>query len=571
MKKLKFDKYKIAVLIILIIGFAVRLINLGKIPDGVNVDEASSGYEAYAIGNYGVDRNGKSMPVFLISWGSGQNALYSYMLIPFVKLFGLNVVTTRLPMAILGCISLIVMYKLLMLFKNKKLAIIGFAFFAICPWHIMKSRWGLESNIFPDLVLIGTYFIMLSIEKKKKWLNYLGFAILGISSYAYSTSYFFLPFFVIPLLIYLVVKKELKWWEALISICITGIIALPIMLYVLINTFNLPEIKLGVFTIPRLTTNRMKQLSSVFSGNPIIGSMLNFASSLAMLVKQNDGLIWSALDGYGTIYIFSIFFTILGIIQNFKRSNKHIRKNDLKNKKITSEENASDKTEKKIKLDDTDIYKNENDIIIKNIMNIWLIAAVLLMFVCEPNINRINIIMIPIIYYTIIGLYEIVNVSRTIMIVITILYVISFGLFVNKYWNTKFSNYLVFENGLEEVYNYLGSENKEEGTIAKRINENDNIKDIYIEYFYKEPYIYTLFYTQENPKFFNEQVELKSKDGYFDNVKSYGKYKYYLPEEVKPENGTIYVLENRNQKKQYEEQGFKVTEFNNFLVLESIE
>ena len=137
MKKLKFDKYKIAVLIILIIGFAVRLINLGKIPDGVNVDEASSGYEAYAIGNYGVDRNGKSMPVFLISWGSGQNALYSYMLIPFVKLFGLNVVTTRLPMAILGCISLIVMYKLLMLFKNKKLAIIGFAFFAICPWHII--------------------------------------------------------------------------------------------------------------------------------------------------------------------------------------------------------------------------------------------------------------------------------------------------------------------------------------------------------------------------------------------------------------------------------------------------
>ena len=56
------------------------------------------GYEAYSILNYGIDRNGNVLPVFLVSWGSGQNALYTYILIPFIKLLGLSSFSVRLPM-----------------------------------------------------------------------------------------------------------------------------------------------------------------------------------------------------------------------------------------------------------------------------------------------------------------------------------------------------------------------------------------------------------------------------------------------------------------------------------------
>lgn len=168
----------IIIAILLLIGILSRILFIDKQPNALNVDEASSGYEAWSILNYGIDRNGNFLPVFLISWGSGQNALYSYLMIPFIKLLGLNALAVRMPMAIIGCISLIVFYLLIKELKNEKVALVGLAFFVICPWHIMKSRWGLESNIFPDLVLWAVYFIVLALKKNKMSFLYIASVIL---------------------------------------------------------------------------------------------------------------------------------------------------------------------------------------------------------------------------------------------------------------------------------------------------------------------------------------------------------------------------------------------------------
>ena len=187
-------------ILFLFVGFSSRLLCIQNFPSGLNADEASSGYEAYSILNYGFDRHGNSFPIFLESWGGGQNALYSYILIPFIKVMGLNLISIRLPMAIIGCISLYIFYKLLKKFNNDALTHIGLFFLAICPWHIMKSRWGLESNIFPDMILLMVYLIISFLKNGKKFLLYLSFCIAGLSFYAYGTSYFFVPVFVVFLL-----------------------------------------------------------------------------------------------------------------------------------------------------------------------------------------------------------------------------------------------------------------------------------------------------------------------------------------------------------------------------------
>ena len=194
------NKEKHAVYLILIIGILIRIVGITDMPNALNCDEASAGYEAFSLLNYGIDRNGNHNSSFLVAWGSGQNALLTYLIIPLIKIFGLKTIAIRLPMAILGCVSLVILYLLLRKISNKKLAIIGLAFFAICPWHIMKSRWGLESNLFPDLILIFAYMLIKGIEDKNKILYYLSFVVAGISAYAYGTSYYFLPVFLIPLL-----------------------------------------------------------------------------------------------------------------------------------------------------------------------------------------------------------------------------------------------------------------------------------------------------------------------------------------------------------------------------------
>ena len=314
----KKNKYNIILYIILVVGFITRSVGININPKGLNVDEASSGYDAYSILEFGCDRNGNKFPVFLEAWGSGQNALYSYLMIPFIKLFGLNVITTRLPMVILGCISLIVWYNLLNEVKNKKFAIIGLSFLVICPWNIMKSRWGLESNIFPDFVLYAIYFIVKFIKTNNVSKLYIASILLGISSYTYGTSYFFLPIFCIIMYIYLLYTKKVNIKNVILSFSIIFIIALPIMLYIIINTFDLNQIDLGIITIPKLPVNRYEEQTSIFNGNILTKSIKNFVKSLKLLLTQDDGLSWNCIPGFGLFYIISIPFLVYGIIYYIK-------------------------------------------------------------------------------------------------------------------------------------------------------------------------------------------------------------------------------------------------------------
>ncbi len=42
---------------LLLIGILIRLIGIADMPNAFNCDEASAGYEAFSILNYGIDRN----------------------------------------------------------------------------------------------------------------------------------------------------------------------------------------------------------------------------------------------------------------------------------------------------------------------------------------------------------------------------------------------------------------------------------------------------------------------------------------------------------------------------------
>ena len=86
----KSGRQAILIGVVLVLGVFARTWEYGHLPPGLNADEASIGVEAYDLAHFGVDRNGVSYPVHFIAWGSGQNALYGYILIPFVAALGLS-------------------------------------------------------------------------------------------------------------------------------------------------------------------------------------------------------------------------------------------------------------------------------------------------------------------------------------------------------------------------------------------------------------------------------------------------------------------------------------------------
>lgn len=511
MNKLKQNKSLILIILLILFGAIIRIVLINKVPNALNVDEVSAGYEAYSVLNYGVDRNGNFLPVHFVAWGSGQNVLYSYLMIPFIMLFGLNVFSIRLPMALIGVLALFLFYKLIKNVENKKVGIIGLAFLVICPWHIMKSRWGLESNIFPELILLSSFILIKYIKTKNTKLLYLFAGILGISTYAYGTSYFFVPVFLGITLIYLLYKKNIKISQAIKTLLITGIIASPLIIFTIINTFDLPQINLGFTTIPRLTANRYQEVSSVFSGGFLKNSLNNFIESIKIVIFQNDKLEWNSLKWYGICYIFSIPFMILGIFINFRKNKDNIS---------------------------------------KNIINIWFISSLLLMFVCEPNINRINVIMFPIIYYVVIGISVTIEKSKKIIpAILILLYIYSFISFGLYYFNKNFDEMFVFEGGLQEVIEYVDSKDKK----------------IYITNKIKEPYIYVLFYTQSSPIEFKESVTYFTKGSNFEVVKSFGKYNFYIPADMR--NDGIYVI-RKDDIDNIDLTGFELKDFGKYVVLE---
>lgn len=515
----KKNKYNIILYIILVVGFITRSVGININPKGLNVDEASSGYDAYSILEFGCDRNGNKFPVFLEAWGSGQNALYSYLMIPFIKLFGLNVITTRLPMVILGCISLIVWYNLLNEVKNKKFAIIGLSFLVICPWNIMKSRWGLESNIFPDFVLYAIYFIVKFIKTNNVSKLYIASILLGISSYTYGTSYFFLPIFCIIMYIYLLYTKKVNIKNVILSFSIIFIIALPIMLYIIINTFDLNQIDLGIITIPKLPVNRYEEQTSIFNGNILTKSIKNFVKSLKLLLTQDDGLSWNCIPGFGFFYIISIPFLVYGIIYS------------IKNKE--------------------EIKKYES------VIDIWFISSFLLMFVLnEVNINRINVLIYPLIYYVINGIYIVVA-KRNIISnsIILIVYIAFFVMFMCSYIFLKPANNYTFVDNIKEVIEYV-----------------EKVKDrkIYIEYAFKEPYIYVLYYTKYNTHDFIDSVQYIDNEnlGKFDNIKSFGRYNFYIPDDQEKYQDAVFVVKKKKNKQIDYSKYKKLKEFSEYVVLE---
>ena len=56
----------------------------------------------------------------LMAWGSGQNALYAYLSMPFIALFGLNVFSVRAVNLIFSLLTVIAVYSTLKQAVNKK-------------------------------------------------------------------------------------------------------------------------------------------------------------------------------------------------------------------------------------------------------------------------------------------------------------------------------------------------------------------------------------------------------------------------------------------------------------------
>src|SRR5437870_2913276 len=159
-------------------GIPVRIYRFGDVPPGFNQDEISTVYDAWSVLTAGIDRNGVHLPLFLISWGDGSQALPAYLMVPFLWLLGVTPVSMRISALVLNLTSLAVFPLLTKRIAGERASLIAAFLLAINPWHIMASRWAHEFNYLPPLALIGIALLASGLAGKKHGKMLLAIAIL---------------------------------------------------------------------------------------------------------------------------------------------------------------------------------------------------------------------------------------------------------------------------------------------------------------------------------------------------------------------------------------------------------
>jgi|GEM_PF-255206 len=443
--------------LILAVGIFARMWEFRSVPPGVNVDEASIGIESNDLYKFGMDRNGVSYPVHLISWGSGQNVLYAYMLIPFVALNGLTAVSIRLPMLLLGILSLPLIYFVGRKMSNKKFGLIAMFFMAISPWHIINSRWAVESNILPFFLLAGFTLLLFS-NQKNHWFIF-ACVFFSASLYAYGTAYVGVPIFLllaIPVLIY---TKQITIKQAITGLIIFSVIALPIALFVIVNTFQLNTIYLGPVTIPRLPVQaRYEAMAAVFGNSPLQMMSENFGIMLKLLWSQEDGLPWNYVSPFGYFYKITFPFALIGLLLT-----------------IPLRSNPEKKVERWLLL-------------------AWMIASVTIGIIHPTNLTRLNFIFTPLLLCIALFVFELDKRVKYSLAVIVLALSIGFALFTKAYHGEEYRKRAgsVFNSGIIPAIEYA--------------TENSKSSVCFTESTYSS-YIYVLFTQKMHPSEYINDIE----------------------------------------------------------------
>ncbi|OGM19044.1 hypothetical protein A2686_04600 [Candidatus Woesebacteria bacterium RIFCSPHIGHO2_01_FULL_38_10] len=167
-------------ILIILLAFSLRFFRLNDYP-ALNADEAAIGYNAFSLIQTGKDEHGNLWPIHFQSFNDYKPGLYFYLVIPFVKVLGLNEWAVRVPNAFLGVVTVYLVYLLgKEAFPEKKigtgnvsspsrfeLGTLASLLLAISPWHIHFSRGGWEVNV-------ATFFIVLAIYLFLKGINHFG-------------------------------------------------------------------------------------------------------------------------------------------------------------------------------------------------------------------------------------------------------------------------------------------------------------------------------------------------------------------------------------------------------------
>lgn len=490
---------KFTLIFILITASLLRLVALSSYPAGLNADEAALGYNAYSLLTTGRDEHGHFWPINLESFGDFKPALYAYILIPFIKILGLNEFAVRLPSALLGVVSVGLIYFLSRLIFSKSsliphLSALGLA---VSPWAIHFSRGGWETNLSTTLILCGSCLFLLWINHYRTKFLVLSLLCFVLSLYAYQSAKVFTPLLFLGLVILFKHHFFSHLRQSLVATVIPAILLIPLIssLFSASATSRLSGVGLLADIGP---VNRVNEFRGVHSANTYLIAKILYNRPIAYSMRflknyfdhfspkylfiSGDNIERSRVPETGLFYLTDFIFLAIGIFYLFKQP---AQKNGL--------------------------------------IWIWLFVAPIASSLTfqTPSALRSYSMVIPMIIIISAGigyLFELIIIKKiltTLIIFLIAIYSYQVVRYLHEYYIHYPKEYpTAWEYGFKELVPYVES-------------VKDRYDKILVTDKYDQPYILFLFYSKYPPQKFQGQHQLTFRDVFnFSTVRDYDKYHF---------------------------------------------
>lgn len=322
-------KIVLLLLFIIVLAAGLRLWELGRVPLSPDWDEVALGYNAYSIMQTGRDEYGKFLPIVLRSFDDYKPALYAYLSIPAISVFGLNIFSVRLPSAIFGILTVFALFFLVKeLFKDNIIALLASLFLAISPWHIQFSRIAFEANVGVALNVFAVLFFIKGL--KRSWLLAVSSFLAGLSLHIYQSEKVFIPLLFLALItifrrqLFSIPKKHIVF-----SLVIGLVVAMPMVVYIIGDKNSLERARgVSIFSqsseVLEFSSKRILEdkKQNSFLGMTIDNRRIAFAKQMVGGYLSHFDLNWLFTKGdiarhhapnMGLIYLFEFPFIFIGI------------------------------------------------------------------------------------------------------------------------------------------------------------------------------------------------------------------------------------------------------------------
>jgi len=328
--------YLIILTLVIISGTFLSFYRLTKTPPCLNWDEASFGYNAYSVLKTGKDEYGISLPFQFKSVGDYKYPLFIYSLVPVIKVFGLTEFSVRLLPALLGSVSILLIFLLsLELFKSPIAALFSAFFFAISPWHLQFTRAGADVGVSSFFVILGILGFIRAINQKKFGFI-LSFVSFAAALYTYYGERIFIPLFLTFCFFYF--RKEIK--KKLKTFIKAGLIILILLIPMFHSTISSGQqekflkttifgyVRSGSYLNQLMNEDKSRLIVGVFHSAPleyslaVVDHYLNHFSPNFLFTQGPTLDRRQFIFDMGMMYLFDLPLLLIGTLHLLKKRSK---------------------------------------------------------------------------------------------------------------------------------------------------------------------------------------------------------------------------------------------------------